>query len=154
MTVVAGRLAKIIDDGPHVALVNNLGSATPLEMSVIVDELLKSQIGGQIQLVIGPTPLMTSLDMHGFSISLLPISEEEVNALVESVNCSAWPGCREYLCVKKLNHYPKALKLKNQYHQEIEESEIIEKCCQLFISVESVLIRLIKSLVMAIQVVH
>ena len=29
MTVVAGRLAKIIDDGPHVALVNNLGSATP-----------------------------------------------------------------------------------------------------------------------------
>ena len=53
MTIVAGRLAKIIDDGPHVALVNNLGSATPLEMSVIVDELLKSQIGGQIQLVIG-----------------------------------------------------------------------------------------------------
>ena len=70
MTIVAGRLAKIIDDGPHVALVNNLGSATPLEMSVIVDELLKSQIGGQIQLVIGPAPLMTSLDMHGFSISL------------------------------------------------------------------------------------
>ena len=29
MTIVAGRLAKIIDDGPHVALVNNLEVLRP-----------------------------------------------------------------------------------------------------------------------------
>ena len=139
MTIVAGRLAKIIDDGPHVALVNNLGSATPLEMSVIVDELLKSQIGGQIQLVIGPAPLMTSLDMHGFSISLLPISEEEVNALVESVNCSAWPGCHEVQSVK-IKPLPEGLKTEKPVpSRDRKNSEFIEKCCQLFISVESVL---------------
>ena len=139
MTIVAGRLAKIIDDGPHVALVNNLGSATPLEMSVIVDELLKSQIGGQIQLVIGPAPLMTSLDMHGFSISLLPISEEEVNALVESVNCSAWPGCHEVQSVK-IKPLPESLKTEKPVpSSDAKHREFIEKCCQLFISVESVL---------------
>ena len=139
MTIVAERLAKIIDDGPHVALVNNLGSATPLEMSVIVDELLKSQIGEQIQLVIGPAPLMTSLDMHGFSISLLPVSEEEVNALVEAVGCSAWPGCHEVQSVK-IKPLPEGLKTEKPVpSSDLKHSEFIEKCCQLFISVESVL---------------
>ena len=139
MTIVVQRLAKIIDGGPHVVLVNNLGGATPLEMSVIVDELLKSQIGEQIQLVIGPAPLMTSLDMHGFSISLLPVSEEEVNALVEAVGCSAWPGCHEVQSVK-IKPLPEGLKTEKPVpSSDLKHSEFIEKCCQIFISVESVL---------------
>jgi hypothetical protein len=56
-----------------VALLNNLGGTTPLEMSVLAEELARSRIGDRIRWIVGPAPLMTSLDMHGFSLSLLPL---------------------------------------------------------------------------------
>ena len=36
--------------------------------------------------------MMTSLDMHGFSVSLLPVTEAEMAALSAPVPLSAWPG--------------------------------------------------------------
>src|SRR6056297_130922 len=83
MEMVVDRLAPSIGPGPHVALLNNLGSATPLEMSVLAEELTRSRIGDQVRWLVGPAPLMTSLDMKGFSVSLLPVSkaaEADLNA--------------------------------------------------------------------------
>jgi dihydroxyacetone kinase len=72
MEMVVDRLAPRIGPGPHVALLNNLGGTTPLEMGVLAEELLGSKIGAQIRWLVGPAPMMTSLDMQGFSVSLLP----------------------------------------------------------------------------------
>ncbi len=59
-----------------VALVNNLGSTTNMEMSVIarhvIERLNKSCITLERLFV---APLMTSLEMAGVSISVLPLSE-------------------------------------------------------------------------------
>ena len=77
MEMVVDRLAPNIGPGPHVALLNNLGGATPLEMSVLAEELARSRIGDQIRWLIGPAPLMTSLDMQGFSVSLLPVTKAD-----------------------------------------------------------------------------
>lgn len=91
--MVVDRLAPTIGPGPHVALLNNLGGATPLEMSVLAEELTRSRIGGQIRWMVGPAPMMTSLDMQGFSVSLLPASKADEAALQAPVAPWAWPGC-------------------------------------------------------------
>jgi dihydroxyacetone kinase len=92
MAAVAARLAPTIDDRPHVALINNLGGTSVLEMSVLTHELLNSPIGRQISHVVGPAPMMTSLDMRGFSISLYPVEKAEIDALDHKVALAAWPG--------------------------------------------------------------
>jgi dihydroxyacetone kinase len=60
------KLAPAIGNGPHVALLNNLGGATPLEMAVLAEELVRSPSAIRSPWMVGPAPLMTSLDMQGF----------------------------------------------------------------------------------------
>ncbi|GAC1043149.1 dihydroxyacetone kinase subunit DhaK [Rhizobium sp. No.120] len=87
------RLAATMDDdGSYVVLVNNLGGASILEMSVIVHEIARSAISGKISYVIGPAAMMTSLDMHGFSISVFPADRNELALLAKPVALPAWPG--------------------------------------------------------------
>ena len=93
MKMVIDRLAPKIGRGPHVALLNNLGGATPLEMAVLAEELVRSRIGDQVRWLVGPAPLMTSLDMQGFSVSLLPVDDADEVALLAPVAPWAWPGC-------------------------------------------------------------
>jgi len=92
MNMVLDKLSFYINSGTHVALINNLGSTTPLEMSVLVHELAKSPVANNINFVVGPAPMMTSLDMHGFSVSTMPLNEDWREALQEPVDLSAWPG--------------------------------------------------------------
>jgi dihydroxyacetone kinase len=93
MEMVVDRLAPRIGPGPHVALLNNLGSATPLEMAVLAEDLTRSRIGDQVRWMVGPAPMMTSLDMHGFSLSLLPVNKADETALLAPVAPWSWPGC-------------------------------------------------------------
>ena len=89
MGLVLEKLRPHLGQGDHVALLNNLGSTTPLEMSVLAHALVEA---GVARHVIGPAPLMTSLDMHGFSVSVLPVNADELAALREPVPLAAWPG--------------------------------------------------------------
>ncbi len=93
MAMVVDRLSAHLGKGDHVALLNNLGATTPLEMSVLTEELARSPLAGRLKWLIGPAPLMTSLDMHGFSLSLLPIDADRVQALCAPAAPRAWPGC-------------------------------------------------------------
>ncbi|WP_106207651.1 dihydroxyacetone kinase subunit DhaK [Aliiruegeria haliotis] len=93
MDRVTERMAAAMEDGPHVALLNNLGATSVLEMSVLANELNRSRIGKQVTFLIGPAPMMTSLDMHGFSLSVLPAEADFVDALRKGVPMPAWPGC-------------------------------------------------------------
>lgn len=88
MTTIVDKL-KSHASGNVVAILNNLGSTTPLEMSVLAQALNAS---GLAQYIIGPAPMMTSLDMHGFSVSVMEVSKDELNALTDSVPMPAWPG--------------------------------------------------------------
>ncbi|MEX0369906.1 MAG: dihydroxyacetone kinase subunit DhaK [Tateyamaria sp.] len=89
MDVVLDKLRPHAGEGTCVALVNNLGSTTPLEMSVLSRGLVEAGLASH---VIGPAPMMTSLDMHGFSVSILPVSDEELVALGAPIPMAAWPG--------------------------------------------------------------
>ncbi len=79
--------------GDHVMLLNNLGATTALEMQVVLNALLNSKQAVNIKAVVGPASMMTSLDMHGFSVSLLPAQANWLEALNAPVESSAWPGC-------------------------------------------------------------
>ncbi|WP_171133044.1 MULTISPECIES: dihydroxyacetone kinase subunit DhaK [unclassified Ruegeria] len=89
MSTVVEKLKQRVGSGDCVALVNNLGSTTPLEMSVLTHALTATGIA---QHIIGPAPMMTSLDMHGFSVSILPVATDDLAALQTPVDLPAWPG--------------------------------------------------------------
>ncbi|WP_298840591.1 dihydroxyacetone kinase subunit DhaK [uncultured Roseobacter sp.] len=92
MDMVLEKLASRLDGTPHVALLNNLGSTTPLEMAVLAHALASSPKAVGITAVVGPAPMMTSLDMHGFSVSILPLSDANRAGLQKPVTPAAWPG--------------------------------------------------------------
>ncbi|WP_170467661.1 dihydroxyacetone kinase subunit DhaK [Ruegeria arenilitoris] len=89
MSTVVEKLKQRVGSGNCVALVNNLGSTTPLEMAVLTHALSETGIAHHI---IGPAPMMTSLDMHGFSVSILPVDQDDLSALTAPVDLAAWPG--------------------------------------------------------------
>ncbi len=75
-------------------LINNLGATTPLEMSVLTRALLATQLGGRVTRLLGPAPAMTSLDMHGISVSLIPLADGVGAALEAPTDVAAWPVAR------------------------------------------------------------
>ncbi|WP_170457688.1 dihydroxyacetone kinase subunit DhaK [Ruegeria arenilitoris] len=89
MSTVVEKLRQRLGAGECVALVNNLGSTTPLEMAVLTHALSETGIAHHM---IGPAPMMTSLDMHGFSVSILPVDQADLSALEAPVDLAAWPG--------------------------------------------------------------
>ncbi|MGO6669165.1 dihydroxyacetone kinase subunit DhaK [Rhizobium ruizarguesonis] len=91
---LAEKLASGQNGLPLVALLNNLGGTSVLEMSVLAHDLIGSKLAG-LRYMIGPAAMMTSLDMRGFSVSTLPVTEEDVRALSSPVAVIAWPGMSE-----------------------------------------------------------
>ena len=94
VALMVDRLVPELADGECVALINNLGGVSALEMSVLSNELIKSGLSSRIKWIIGPSSMMTSLDMKGFSISVYPITTEELRCLSEPVYLSSWPDCK------------------------------------------------------------
>ena len=97
MTILLEKLRPHLKAGPCVALLNNLGATTPLEMSVLANALSQEKA---VSHVIGPAAMMTSLDMHGFSVSLLKANADDLSALATQVPLSAWPAMQEIASVQ------------------------------------------------------
>lgn len=93
-TMVAVLRPHIAGDGKVAVLINNLGGTTPLEMGVVTKALLESDLGPRIELLVGPAGIMTALDMHGVSFSVLPLNENRRAALTAEVSIPAWPGAK------------------------------------------------------------
>jgi dihydroxyacetone kinase len=75
-------------------LVNNLGSTTALEMEVLTKAVLATELGRRVRLLLGPSPVMTALDMHGASLTFLALDETIEAALVSETPVAAWPRAR------------------------------------------------------------
>ena len=91
--MMAARLSEAVAGADRLALlVNNLGAASALEMQILTRAVLATDLGRRVRLLVGPAPLMTALDMHGASLSVLPLDDELEAALVAPVPVQAWPG--------------------------------------------------------------
>jgi len=139
VTQVVDKLSARQLSGPHVALVNNLGGATPLEMSIVTNDLLNSTIADNIKYIVGPAPLMTSLDMRGFSISLLPVTESNQSLLEAGVKPNAWPEMQP-IRSPQVAPLPDGLSpIKAVPSANEERKAFINQCCEILISHEKAL---------------
>ncbi|TPL75636.1 dihydroxyacetone kinase subunit DhaK [Mesorhizobium sp. B2-3-15] len=91
VAVMAERLAGRLDaKAGHALLINNLGSVPPLEMSLVANAVLASPLAKTVKFTIGPGPLMTALNMNGFSLSLIRLDAAREAALLAPVGPHAW----------------------------------------------------------------
>lgn len=136
ISAVVAKLAAAIEDKPHVALVNNLGGTSVLEMSVLMHELANSSLADKLTHVIGPASMMTSLDMQGFSISVYPIGSGDLTALSAPTSLAAWPGISELSPVTVVN-LPDGLKPLTPYPSEHPATAaFLKDCCETLIAAE------------------
>jgi triose/dihydroxyacetone kinase / FAD-AMP lyase (cyclizing) len=88
--VIEHFVPRIDRNRDYAIMVNNLGGLSPLEMAIITEEVLNSAIRDRIKIVIGPSCFCTSINMPGFSLSLLALTSEIESALMSSVDSPAW----------------------------------------------------------------
>ena len=93
----------------YAVLLNNLGSVPVLEMSLLAGEVMRSSFARQIDLIIGPGSYMTSLDMNGFSVSLLELDEVSRAGLLAQVSPAAWTPARP-VAPLRIRELPSVLK--------------------------------------------
>jgi len=91
VATMSERLAARIDGaGDYGLLINNLGAVPPLEMGVIANAVLSSSLARRVRLIVGPAPMMTALNMNGFSLSLIRLDATREAALKAAVEPHAW----------------------------------------------------------------
>ena len=135
-SVIQKLLEKASPSRKYVMLINNLGSTTPLEMNILAGHLLSGPSQNRISHVIGPAPLVTSLDMHGFSASLIPAKPDFLIALRAPVEARNWPGLRQTRAPKIL---PLPLGLASKRHSATRNAtveQLLLSACDAFLNHE------------------
>jgi ATP-dependent dihydroxyacetone kinase len=135
--LITNLMASVGKAKSYALLLNNLGATTPLEMNVLAKEILNLPAAKKVKLMVGPAPMMTALDMHGISISLLPLNAEFETALKAKVAPLSWPGAFALSKPKliKLAKELAATKFKPSNNAVLKS--IIEYACDVLIAAES-----------------
>jgi dihydroxyacetone kinase len=123
----------------YALLVNNLGSTTALEMNLLANEVLASRHGAKVKLVLGPATLVSSLDMHGFSLSLLPLTPDFEKALLSPASALVWPKVRTH-AKPKLVKLPREIKTKpDRTSRNPALSALVNRASDILIAAEDAL---------------
>ncbi len=131
------HLSVAMEEKPHVAMVNNLGGTSIIEMSIILNEIRRSAIGERITHVIGPAAMMTSLDMHGFSISVYPADDTEIALLKQHTPLATWPRISR-LGQVAIQVLPDGLTpVVAMPSQHKPTREFLTRCCEVLIAAEN-----------------
>lgn len=136
VAAVAEKLAPVMDNKPHVVLLNNLGGASVLEMSIIAYELTKCSISKNLKFIVGPAAMMTSLDMRGFSVSVYALGEDEVEYMQKSCGPAAWPGCVDITPVSIVELPDGLTPIRPVPSEHQATADFLTKCCDILISAE------------------
>jgi dihydroxyacetone kinase len=137
MDQVLEKLGKHLASGSHVAILNNLGGTTPLEMSILAHALATSSRAKNIRHIIGPAPLMTSLDMHGFSVSVLPVTDDNEDLLAAEVGPAAWPPMQAIGGSTKRPLPDGLTPIRPNPSVNAKTRAVLSDCCDLLIGAES-----------------
>lgn len=135
---MAARLDLVLagTKDPLAVLVNDLGGVPPIEMAVATRALLGA-LKRDVALVFGPDRLMTSLDMKGLSVSVLPVDSETSRALLSDVGPRAWPAGRRVMNVAPL---PLPSRMKPAAHAPSANAprrRVVETTCTALVALEA-----------------
>ncbi|HEP1897277.1 TPA: dihydroxyacetone kinase subunit DhaK [Kluyvera cryocrescens] len=101
---LAQTLKASVGDSRVAVLINNLGGVSELEMALLTKALAHSALREQIAYLIGPATLVSSLDMKGFSLSLLMLNDATEQALLAEVETVGWVKATAFGPLKTLQH--------------------------------------------------
>lgn len=87
-------LEEVGDSSDLVLMINTLGGVPQIEAQAIAQAVLSGPIASRISLLIGPAPMMTSLDMHGVSLTALPLDDELRRYLLAPAAPTSWMPAR------------------------------------------------------------
>ena len=136
MDAIVARLMPDLPAGPTVALLNNLGGVSDLEMAVLAKALMALRVADRIELLVGPAAMMTSLDMRGFSVSLLPLSDGDADRLSAPVDVPGWPGCRPVTVVGVLPLPDGLTPIRAMPSADVTTRGFLLGCCEALIAAE------------------
>lgn len=137
MAAVVDKFLPKMNGGRYAALLNNLGATTDLEMSILADALRHSALGAAVSHIIGPAPMMTALDMHGFSLTLYPLNDEDEAHLAAATPLRSWPGLVR-LKAPRLVALPDGLApLRPVPSAHPATAAIVTRCCTALIAAEA-----------------
>ena len=137
MADAVARLLPLMTNGSHAALLNNLGSSTALEMSVLADALRQSAIGAKVSHIIGPSAMMTALDMHGFSLTLYPLGSEDAAWLAAQTEVPDWPGFAPFAAPRTMPLPDGLQPLRPVPSANPRTAAVLAACCATLIAAES-----------------
>ncbi|MET4142098.1 dihydroxyacetone kinase subunit DhaK [Pedobacter sp. UYP1] len=92
MALAIEKLEASLPDpnGRYAMIFNNMGSVSPIEMSLLVNSFSQTTLAAKVDYIVGPAALMSSINMSGFSVSVLQLNEEIEKALLADSEPSAW----------------------------------------------------------------
>ncbi|UVV74767.1 dihydroxyacetone kinase subunit DhaK [Pantoea agglomerans] len=142
--IVQHLLEKVMpeNDQPRALLVNNLGGMSALEMSLVTRDLIESPLSRGSNYLIGPAPLMTALDMKGFSVTsmtLTPLFEEAICAPVE---VTGWVQAVKIAPLQPVNATKEATAHPAQPSDNPTVAAFVNSICETLIASESELNKL------------
>lgn len=142
--IVQHLLEKVMpgNDQPRALLVNNLGGMSALEMSLVTRDLIESPLSRGSDYLIGPAPLMTALDMKGFSVTamtLTPLFEEAICAPVE---VTGWVQAVKIAPLQPVNATKEATAHSAQPSDNPTVAAFVNSICETLIASESELNKL------------
>ncbi len=89
---LVSRLEPRLKSGvEYAAIFNNLGGLSNLECLVLFSDLIKSALRSKLRYIAGPATVMTALEMPGFSISLLELTDERETFLTSPTASPYFP---------------------------------------------------------------
>ncbi|APR76282.1 Dihydroxyacetone kinase, ATP-dependent [Minicystis rosea] len=121
---------------PVAVLINDLGGVPPIEMGVATRALLGA-MKHEVALVVGPERLMTSLDMKGLSISVLPLDTDTAIAISSEVAPRAWPRAQR---PREVTPLPLPERLKRAAHTPSSDAprrRVVEIVCNTLAGLEA-----------------
>jgi triose/dihydroxyacetone kinase / FAD-AMP lyase (cyclizing) len=81
--------------------------------------------------------MMTSLDMRGVSVSILPLTPEDETALRETVAMSAWPGCQPVAAIQKRALPDGLAPIRPIPSDHGPTRDFLQECCAIMIAMET-----------------
>ena len=124
-------------DNRVAVLINNLGGVSELEMALLTKELAHSALREQIAYLIGPATLVSSLDMKGFSLSLIVLNQVIEEALLADVETSGWVKAVAFAPLRTLTHAKVHDALEVQPSENPQVHALVEQATQTLLGLES-----------------